>query len=200
MSWIRTIPQAEATGRLKTLYERIEGADGSIDNILTVHSLRPHSLEGHLALYKYVLHHSGNRLQKWFLECLGLYVSLMNERAYCVEHHSEGLKRLLTDDGRVGEIRRALEDGDPARVFGDKELAAIRYAERLTRRPGGMKEDDVLQMRAAGYDDGEILEANQVISYFAYANRTVLGLGVTTEGDVLGRSPSSDDPDDWSHR
>ena len=52
----------------------------------------------------------------------------------------------------------------------------------------------------AGYDDGEILEINQVAAYFAYANRTVLGLGCSTEGDILGLSPgASEDPDDWSH-
>ena len=46
-------------------------------------------------------------------------------------------------------------------------------------------------MRAAGMDDGQILEINQVVAYFAYANRTVLGLGVTTQGDVLGQSPGN---------
>ena len=43
-------------------------------------------------------------------------------------------------------------------------------------------------------------EANQVVSYFAQVNRIVLGLGVTTQGDVLGFSPSdSDDPANWRH-
>ena len=45
-----------------------------------------------------------------------------------------------------------------------------------------------------------ILELNQVTSYFNYANRTVLGLGVSTEGDELGLSPGdSDDPKNWHH-
>jgi alkylhydroperoxidase family enzyme len=44
-------------------------------------------------------------------------------------------------------------------------------------------------LRRAGATDGEILEANQVVSYFNYANRVLNGLGVTTEGDVLGNSP-----------
>ncbi len=58
----------------------------------------------------------------------------------------------------------------------------------------------VAGMRAAGYDDGEILEINQVTAYFAYANRTVLGLGCSTDGDILGLSPNqSDDPGNWSH-
>ena len=56
-------------------------------------------------------------------------------------------------------------------------------------------------MREAGFDDGQILEVNQVVAYFAYANRTVLGLGVDTKGDILGLSPSnSGNPDDWSHK
>ncbi len=55
-------------------------------------------------------------------------------------------------------------------------------------------------LRQAGLGDGEILEINQVVSYFAYANRTVLGLGVSTRGDALGLSPGdSERPDDWRH-
>jgi hypothetical protein len=61
-------------------------------------------------------------------------------------------------------------------------------------------EATVVGLRAAGYDDGEILEINQVAAYFAYANRTVQGLGCSTKGEVLGLSPgNADDPDDWSH-
>ncbi len=55
-------------------------------------------------------------------------------------------------------------------------------------------------LRAAGYGDGEILEINQVAAYFSYANRTVLGLGCSTECDILGLSPGeSENPDDWLH-
>jgi uncharacterized protein YciW len=63
-----------------------------------------------------------------------------------------------------------------------------------------MRETSIQGMRAAGLDDGEILEVNQVVSYFAYVNRTVLGLGVTTEGDKLGLSPGdSPDLENWKH-
>ena len=41
-------------------------------------------------------------------------------------------------------------------------------------------------LREAGCDDGEILEVNQVCAYFNYSNRLLNGLGVTTEGDVIG--------------
>ena len=62
-------------------------------------------------------------------------------------------------------------------------------------------EEDIQVLREAGWDDGEVLEINQVTAYFNYANRFVLGLGVDTAGDILGLSPEdSDDPESWRHR
>ncbi|MEM6661414.1 MAG: peroxidase-related enzyme [Pseudomonadota bacterium] len=201
MTWIATVPVDEANGRLKTLYDRVKGPDGAVDNIMMAHSLRPHSMEGHMALYKYVLHHSGNAVPKWFLEVLGVWVSLLNRCAYCVEHHFAGLSRLLADDRRAGAMRAALEAGETgADVFSPPQQAALVYARALTADPGGMIEDMVADLRAAGWSDGEILEINQVTAYFAFANRTVLGLGVSIDGEVLGLSPNdSDDPGNWSH-
>jgi hypothetical protein len=51
-----------------------------------------------------------------------------------------------------------------------------------------------------GFDDGEILEINQVAAYFSYANRTVSGLGVNIAGETLGQSPETgDDGSGWAH-
>ena len=62
----------------------------------------------------------------------------------------------------------------------------MRYAEKLTLRPGAMERADAEALSAAGLDDGEILEANQIVGYFNYVNRCLNGLGVTTDGDVVG--------------
>jgi uncharacterized peroxidase-related enzyme len=191
MSWIETVSYEDAGGQLRELYDRIKGPGGRIDNIMRAHSLRPHSMAGHRALYKSVLHHRGNTLERWLLEALGVYVSLLNGCAYCVAHHLVRLGRLLRDADRVGAISAALEADAPEQAFEGPELALMRYAERLTNEPAALRETDIEALRAAGLNDGEILEANQVIAYFAYANRTVLGLGVTTEGDILGLSPAN---------
>ena len=200
MTWIDTVPFEEATGRLRNLYERIKGPDGQLDNIMKAHSLRPHSMEGHMALYKNVLHHSGNQLPKWFLEALGVYVSMLNECDYCVDHHAAGLGRLLGDDARTDEIRLALKQGQFTDAFSASEACALTYARWLTCDPSAVSAAMLDDLRQHGYDDGMILEINQVCAYFAYANRTVLGLGCNTDGDVLGLSPgAANDPGDWSH-
>lgn len=202
MSWIKTIPYAEATGRLRKLYDRVTGPDNNVDNIMMAHSLRPHSMEGHMAMYKAVLHHSGNAIPKWFLEVLGVWVSSLNRCGYCVEHHFAGLQRLLQDEARGNAIRAAIEAGEPGQAPLDAaQVAAMDYARLLTEAPADLTEADVERLRSAGWDDGEILEINQVCAYFSYANRTVLGLGCSTKGDVLGLSPNnSDNPEDWGHR
>lgn len=200
MSWIKTIAFADAEGALRKLYQRVSGPDDNVDNIMLAHSLRPHTMEGHMALYKHVLHHPRNTIDKWFLEAIGVYSSLLNRCAYCVEHHFNGMARLLGDDDRAAALRGALESDDFATSFSDRESAALGYARRLTEDPASISEGDVIVLRDVGWDDGEILEINQVTAYFNYANRTVLGLGVDTEGDVLGLSPSGDAGEEWQHR
>ncbi|WP_457645506.1 carboxymuconolactone decarboxylase family protein [Profundibacter sp.] len=202
MSWIKTVPYNDATGKLKKLYDRVKGPDDNVDNIMMSHSLRPHTMEGHMAIYKNVLHHTGNTLPKWFLELIGVWVSALNDCDYCVEHHFAGMKRLLEDDARADTLREAIEDGDvDVAPLTDAEKMALGYAAMLTLTPSKVPEEAIKALRSVGFEDGEILEINQVTAYFNYANRTVLGLGCDTDGDIIGLSPNnSDDPDDWSHR
>ena len=58
---------------------------------------------------------------------------------------------------------------------------------------------DVIVLRDCGLKDGEIFEIKRVCFYFRHANRTVLGLGCITQGDITELSPNnSDDPYDCS--
>ncbi|MEZ5871815.1 MAG: peroxidase-related enzyme [Nitratireductor sp.] len=201
MTWIKTIDYQQSTGRLRELYDRIKGPGDVIDNIMSAHSLRPHTMEGHMTLYKHVLHNSANKTPKWFLETIGVWVSLLNDCDYCAKHHFAGLKRLLRDNARADILLMALETGDIDHApLNSMEKAALIYAKALTTDPTSITRSDIETLRKAGHDDGSILEINQVAAYFAYANRTVLGLGCDTEGDILGLSPgNSEDPNDWGH-
>ena len=200
MTWINTISYEDSEGELRKLYDRVKGPDDNVDNIMMAHSLRPHSMQGHMTLYKYVLHHPRNTLPKVYLEAIGVYVSSLNNCAYCVDHHYAGMARLLNDDARAETIRDALLQQSPQNAFEGGELAGLNYASKLTLAADQVSEDDIHELRQAGLDDGQILEINQVAAYFGYANRTVLGLGINTGGDIIGLSPGdSSNPDNWSH-
>ena len=201
MSYIKVVVPQKASGRLEKIYQRVQAPDGQVDNVLQIHSLRPHTLEGHMALYKAVLHHSGNRLPEWYLEAVGVLVSSLNGCSYCAGHHVTGLQRLLRAEklDHTAYIS-ALDRNEPGEPFTLREQLGLAYARKLTHTPGQVEAADIDALRNAGFDDGEILELNQVAAYFAYANRTVSGLGVNIEGEVLGQSPlTGDDESGWSH-
>jgi|TARA_B100000029_G_scaffold190778_1_gene188644 uncharacterized peroxidase-related enzyme len=186
IAWISTIEPQDATGLLEELYTQVTTPHGTVDNVMKAHSLRPHTMGGHLALYRSVLHNEDNVLPFWFLEAVAVYTSLTNRCDYSVAHHFTNVRGLLKDESRAAAMYEAFEAGEPERQFEGKELALLRYARKLTATPGDMVEADVTEARNAGADDGEILEVNQVCAYFNYSNRLLNGLGVTTDGDQVG--------------
>ena len=199
MPFIKVIHPEQAKGRLKKIYDKVTGPNGQVDNVLQIHSLRPHTLEGHMGVDKAVRHHPRNKLPTWFLEAIGVLVSLLNDCSYCAKHHAAGMKRLMSKEPEKFEAcLEQLHRDHPGPPFTEGELAALEYARKLTLAPGFVAECDVEPMRDAGYSDGEIFEVNQVAAYFAYANRTVTGLGVHTEGEQLGLCPP-DETEDWHH-
>ncbi len=191
MSWIKEIKYPESTGELKRIYDRIKGPDDYLDNIITVHSLRPHTLEGHLSLYKNVIHHTSNTLPKWYIESIGVYVSFLNNCNYCVQHHFEGLKKLIGDNAKSDLMFDCIKHNNLDVMFDEKMCEGLHYANKLTLHINTINQSDVLKLQKAGFTDGEILEINQITSYFNFANRTVIGLGVNLDGDVLGTNPNN---------
>lgn len=200
MSWITTIDYSKAEGKLKSLYKRVKGPNNNVDNVLKIHSLRPHTLEGHMVLYKAVLHHSGNALPKWYLEALGCYVSYLNNCEYCLEHHFAGLQRLLNDDMKSKQFLEAVKNDSLNSFLDSNHTNGAAYAKKLTLNVQAITEEDFTNLKESGFSEGEILEINQVVSYFNYVNRSVIGLGASTKGDILGLSPNqNDEPDNWGH-
>ena len=184
MVWIRTTQPPDAAGELARSYRRLGIGSGRAENIILAHSEAPHTLDGHMALYKSVLHHRANKLDKALAEAIGVLVSLINGCDYCVTHHRRGLPtRALSDQARCEQWVQALQRRDFGNAFEPAEAAALDYAASLTLEPAGITRDDIESLREAGWHDGEILEINQVAAYFAYANRVVLGLGVSIEGE-----------------
>ena len=83
MAWIKVIEPKDAKGELKDLYDHVTGGDNSIeiDNILTIHSLHPKTLEAHLMLYEELMH-GINNLNKKQREMIGVVVSSANSCKY----------------------------------------------------------------------------------------------------------------------
>ena len=185
-AWIKMIDDADADGRLKDLLDQARTPHGTVDTVMRVHSLRPNTMEGHVTLYRSVLHSEDNTLPFWFLEVIASYTSILNDCTYSLTHHFMNVRNLLRDQPRSDRIFTALKAHRPEDEFDGKELALLRYAGKLTSQVGRMVKSDFEALKIAGCEDGEILEVNQVCAYFNYSNRLLNGLGCTTDGDVIG--------------
>lgn len=185
-AWIEMIPDEQADGRLKEMLDNARTPHGTVDTVMRVHSLRPETMNGHVTLYRSVLHSKENVLPFWFLEVVASYTSILNDCTYSLTHHFMNVRNLLRDQKRSDRIFLALKAHRPEEEFSGKELALLRYAGKLTTSVGKMVKSDFEALKIAGCDDGEILEVNQVCAYFNYSNRLLNGLGATTESDVIG--------------
>jgi len=191
-AWIRMIGDQDADPELLEILKLARTPHGTVDNVMRVHSLRPSTMKGHVMLYRAALHDDANTLPMWLQEVIGSYVSLLNRCDYSYANHWANARHLMGDDAKADAAEKALQDRKPGEAFDGKALALLLYAEKLTVNPGDMVREDVAALTDAGVDDGEILEANQIIGYFNYVNRCLNGLGVTTEGDIVGYYSSSD--------
>jgi uncharacterized peroxidase-related enzyme len=95
-----------------------------------------------------------------------------------VVQHGAALRRESGSPALTEAVASADLSSLPPRI-----AALCRYALKLTVRPWAMTRADVEHLREAGLSDRDIVDANQVASYFNYVNRVVDGLGVELEHD-----------------
>jgi uncharacterized peroxidase-related enzyme len=88
------------------------------------------------------------------------------------------LLRLIKDQKLVDQLAADWREAD----LNEKQSAMLTYAEKLTVTPSKMTKEDVDALKAAGFEERDILDINQITGYFAYVNRLADGLGVPLEG------------------
>lgn len=172
MTFIRTIPESEASGELAELYRRLAYPDGAVDMGFKVLSLNPQLLAADAALYD-TLMHGESPLTRAERELLALTVSRMNNCERCVRHHSARYRALSAS---AGSDHPGNDRGGP--LASERERLLLAFAARLTRHPDAVTATDIAELGRAGLDDRAILDACAVVAYFGYANRVTLGLGV----------------------
>ncbi len=79
------------------------------------------------------------------------------------------------------ELARAVQKDWKTAPVDEPTRALLAYAEKLTRAPQEMTQEDMNTLRNHGHSEQAIHDAAQVISYFNYINRIADALGVDPE-------------------
>lgn len=81
MAFIEIIGETKADGKLGELYDRYANTDGSVDNVLKLHSLSPDALQAHVKLYEQAMH-KASPLSRIEREVIAVGVSRLNDCHY----------------------------------------------------------------------------------------------------------------------
>ncbi|MFO8029596.1 MAG: peroxidase-related enzyme [Cyclonatronaceae bacterium] len=182
MAYIKTIPPEAAEGRLGEIYENLEKTRGKIAEVHKIHSLNPEVLVAHMELYMTIMF-GKSPLKRYQREMLGVVASAANRCAYCVNHHEQALLAYWKDAVRCRQLSSDRSSVDLA----EEDRLLCDLADKLTRNETSDYSADIRVLQEAGLDDRAILDAVQVIAYFNFVNRMVLGLGVTfNEEEIKG--------------
>ncbi len=181
--WIEIIDDEAAGPELSAAYDAVRGPGGKSYNLYKAFSLRPAPLVPADQHYKAVLHSPQNTLEKWVHEMVATYVAIKADCTYARTHHGRNFLDLLGDPARGAAMMEAMERDDFSGPFDPREAAIMAYAQKLTRQPDAMVEEDLKPLRDAGLNDGQILEIVQACAGFAYWVRLINGLGISLAGE-----------------
>lgn len=181
MVWIRTIPPGDATGRLKEAYDWQASRLGQPTEFTQLGSLDADLVHARLILYK-ATENVASTLTSRQRELISYLTSILNATPHCAS-----LARTQLGNDGEDDLIGILDRGDYGRL-GPADAALARYVHKVTLSPGAVTAADIGELRAAGFGDIEILDANNRTAHLNYTNRVANGLGLLTEAPVTERS------------
>lgn len=142
---------------------------GFINNLFKVLPLNALQYKGFLDLKASLFTPETCHLSTADKEMMGIVISAANSCAYCLTTHSDVLRGLTGDPRWVDTLTYNYR----AAKLTPKQRALCDYAYFVTAYPREITTEQVDKLRAAGFNDHEILEAAFVAGYFNYTNRWV---------------------------
>jgi uncharacterized peroxidase-related enzyme len=173
MARIRLIDPQNARAEVKQIYEhRLAGRPASVHKAM---AHNPQALTPFLAFYAA----AGASLDRRLWELVYLRVSLLNGCQYCAQHHVSSSKKA----GLGAEDWSALEAEELSR-FGREEQIALRYAEKLTKAPASVTEEDVAELKQH-FREQQVVDLHLLIGLANLTNRFTGPLGLELEFDPV---------------
>ena len=145
---IETLNPETTTGKSKELFDAVHKKIGFIPNLVKVFGNSPATLQAYLSLGEIT---SKGSFSGKFREQLALAIAEENECNYCLSAHTAiGKMNGLTDE-QTEQNRRGISDDT-------KVQAGLQFAQKITKSRGQVSTEAIQDVKAAGYNDGDILE------------------------------------------
>jgi uncharacterized peroxidase-related enzyme len=154
-----TIDSAPAGSR--ALLEAVKKQLGVVPNLFRLVANSPAALEGYLGMHGAL---GKGALPAPTRERIALAVAEINGCSYCLSAHTYLARELAKLDDAEVAANRAGGSRDA------KADAAVRFAAAVAGERGHVRPEDLARVRAAGYDDAQIIEIVQHVALNTWTN------------------------------
>jgi uncharacterized peroxidase-related enzyme len=183
---VDVIPQDRAAGALAAAYSAVRDRDGMVENLYLAMSQIAAVIKPADDHYRALLHNPDSPLEPWLAEFVSTYTAILCGSKYAYLNHGENFHDNYRDRVESERMMKSLMDNTwRDDLQGEKLLAALSYAEKLTLDPTNVSEGDIQTLRDAGFDDKEISYIVQLVASFCYWSRVINGFGIKL-GKTIG--------------
>ncbi|KAL1846826.1 hypothetical protein Plec18170_008968 [Paecilomyces lecythidis] len=148
------------------------------DNWVRAFSVNPDTARRFVTYYEDLFTNPNAKLPLWEREIIAVVTSATNRCGLCTANHTIGLSAAIGGD-RI-RAKRIAADHHLVELT-EREHALADLSERLTLAPRTISAQDLDQLRQVGFEDEEILEAVETISWFNHSNRITIALGIVPD-------------------
>ena len=145
----------------RPLLEAVAKQLGSVPNLFRLVANSPAALEGYLGMQAAL---GKGTLPAPTRERIALAVAEINGCNYCLAAHTYLAQELARLDDAEIAANRAGGSRDP------KADAAVRFAAAVVRERGHVRTEDLDAVKAAGYDDAQVIEIVQHVALNTWTN------------------------------
>jgi uncharacterized peroxidase-related enzyme len=172
LAWLHVPDEEELPDEVRSLYARAREKLGFVPNVLRVWALRPEHL---LRWRKYMdeLMKGESGLTEAQREMIGVVVSATNRCYYCLTAHSAVLRDLTGDPVLVDQLAANYGHAE----LEPRERAMLAFVVKVTEDSHRCNEEDLEELRRAGWSDEEIMDIAEVTAMFNLTNRMANSLG-----------------------
>jgi uncharacterized peroxidase-related enzyme len=150
MTFIRTVPVEEATGQVKTMYQKARESIGEVPNYIMAFSQRPEVWDAGSRLFDAV---RGNMDLRRY-ELITVAVALALESSYCALSHG----KVLSDKFLGPEQTEAFARDFRRTALTPAEKAMAAFAQKIALSARNITQEDVDELRRQGFSDQEIFD------------------------------------------
>lgn len=159
MPRIEPVQVSQADGKSKQLLEGVQRSLGMVPNLLKTLAHSPTALNAYISINQAL----SQALTAPLREQIALTVAGANKCNYCASAHAVlGAKAGVDEDEMIANLQGDSND--------DKTRAALRFVREVIKERGWVSDDELANVRAAGYSDAEIAEIVAVTAVNIFTN------------------------------